>query len=86
MPFRRWMEIAGGMLGWTESQFWDCSYQYFKASIDGWMEINAIKPTDLSEDEYENFKQENSAYLALSGDDLRRLRENNKVISNNAQS
>ncbi len=78
------MEIAGGILGWTENQFWDCSYQYFQASVDGWLERNGKRESVLAEDDYEDFKQENAAYLAMSGDDLKRLREkreNDEIVS-----
>ena len=75
MPFRRWMEIAGGILGWSEAQFWDSSYQYFQASVDGWLELNGTKKPDLSEQEYEDFKQESAGFLSMTSDDLRRLRE-----------
>lgn len=29
------MIIAGGMLGWTEAEFWSSTLPYFRASVEG---------------------------------------------------
>jgi len=69
------MEIAGGVLGWSEEQFWQSSPQYFKMAIEGFKAKNGIKQSDLTQNEYEEFKENHSAELALTSDDLARMRE-----------
>jgi len=68
------MEISGGVLGWSECQFWNASPQYFYASLDGWMEKNGVKKNDLTPEIYQDFKQEYAAELSLTDDDLARIR------------
>lgn len=74
------MEIAGGSLGWSEAEFWDCSYQYFIASVTGWMEVNGgPKSDDVSEAEYEKTKEENAGWLNMTPDEWRAHGAKNRV-------
>lgn len=29
------MRIAGGVLGWSEAEFWSCSMPFFRAALEG---------------------------------------------------
>ncbi len=79
MPFGRWMEIAGGVLGWSEAQFWDSSMQFFTASFRGWLEKNGNKKSELAQEDYDDFKREHCAELSMTSDDLARMRAKQKA-------
>lgn len=75
------MEIAGGAFGWSEDRFWGCSMQYFMATVTGYMQAHGIKSASPpSREEYEETVEKYSAELALTSDDLRRLRAKQKAV------
>lgn len=37
------MSFAGGVLRWTEEEFWSTSLAYFRATWEGWAEANGTK-------------------------------------------
>ncbi len=53
------MRFAGGVLGWSEDQFWNASFAYFRATWEGWGHahgVEAAKP--MTRDRYEELKRE----------------------------
>lgn len=48
---------------------------YFLAAWRGYFESRGVKVSSLTVEEYEDFKREHAAELALTTDDLRRIRE-----------
>jgi hypothetical protein len=69
------MQIAGGVLHWTEAEFWSCSPVYFQSTLDGILEMHGKQAgNDIDAETYEQCKTEYAAELALSSDDLARIR------------
>lgn len=64
------MKFAGGVLGWSEAEFWAASFPWFRAAWDGWAIANGVKkaagPRAPTRDEYE------AAKAALAESDRRR--------------
>ena len=53
------MKFAGGVLRWTEDQFWSTSFAYFRATWEGWAIASGVKKSKAkapSRDEYEAAK------------------------------
>ena len=79
LPFGEWMKFAGGVLNWPEDRFWEASPVYFFAAWRGYLESRGVSQSSrMSEDDWEAFKQEHAAELAMTTDDLKRLRERQK--------
>ena len=43
IPWRRWQEIAFGVLGWKPQEYWQSTLTEFFAAYDGWAEANGVK-------------------------------------------
>ncbi len=74
--------MAGGALGWQEQHFWQSSLPWFVAAADGWLQANGANNDAMDREDYENFKAEYAAELAMSDDDLRRKREQQQTRKN----
>ncbi|MFC6490903.1 hypothetical protein [Nitratireductor sp. GCM10026969] len=63
------MKFAGGVLHWTEEQFWSTGFAYFRASWEGWAIASGakkVKGKAPTREEYE------AAKAALAERDRRR--------------
>lgn len=73
------MEIAGGVLGWSDQQFWSSSIQYFLASVRGAQEFHGGKKEEpIAREQYDQVREDYRAELSMTTDDLKRLREKQK--------
>lgn len=82
IPFGEWLGLAGGHLGWSEAQFWSSSPVYFLAAWRGYLASRGVKESTLTSEGWEKFKREHAAELAMTTEDLKRLREARKRSGN----
>ncbi|EKF43977.1 hypothetical protein NA8A_04175 [Nitratireductor indicus C115] len=70
------MKFAGGVLHWTEAEFWQTGFAYFRAAWEGWAISTGARKAQTkppTRDAYE------AAKSALAARDRKRLNQGNGI-------
>lgn len=51
LPWRRWLQIGLGILGWSTKQFWAATPKELYAAVEGWQESHGVKDETLTYEE-----------------------------------
>ncbi|EKF17064.1 hypothetical protein NA2_19878 [Nitratireductor pacificus pht-3B] len=70
------MKFAGGVLHWTEGEFWQSGFAYFRAAWEGWAISSGAKKVKTAPPTREAYE---AAKMALAARDSKRLSKGRDV-------
>lgn len=71
------MKFAGGVLHWTEAEFWQTGFAFFRAAWEGWVISSGVKKNVTQPPTREAYE---AAKEALAARDRRRLNQGDGIV------